>query len=151
MSLQVHDPRSRTRSKSPGRSRSRSRSRDSRAPSPTPSRADRPHSRSPSIEVRGPKSSTSNYASDEDAEIERQYKLLKEGRLRDDEPRHVVSRAPRSPARYDVRRSDDEDSDRRRGREGVSASSRRRRDAYEDGYEHSEREDNDTRLIQLGE
>ncbi|KAJ5572523.1 hypothetical protein N7450_009507 [Penicillium hetheringtonii] len=148
MSLQVHDPRSRTRSKSPGRSRSRSRSRDSRAPSPTPSRADRPHSRSPSIEVRGPKSSTSNYASDEDAEIERQYKLLKEGRLRDDEPRHVVSRAPRSPARYDVRRSDDEDSDRRRGREGVSSSSRRRRDAYEDGYEHSEREDNDTRLIQ---
>lgn len=147
MSLQVHDPRSRTRSKSPGRSRERSRSRShSRAPSPPAD--DHSRSRSPAVEIRGPKStstSTTDYVPNEEAEIERQYKLLQEGRLRDDEPRNVVSRAPRSPAPYDVRRSDDEDSDRRRGRGDTS--SRRRRDAYEDRYEHSDQE-GDPRLIQ---
>ncbi|KAJ5965697.1 hypothetical protein N7481_012411 [Penicillium waksmanii] len=151
MSLQVNDPRSRTRSKSPGRERSRSRSRDSRVPAVSPSPSDRPRERerdrdrdrSPAIEVRGPKSTT-NYASEDDAEIERQYKLLKEGRLRNDDSRDVVSRAPRSPAPYDVRRSEDDDSDRRR-REGTS--SRRRHDPYPDRYEHSDKED-DLKLIQ---
>ncbi|KAJ5396915.1 hypothetical protein N7509_005028 [Penicillium cosmopolitanum] len=151
MSLQVNDPRSRTRSKSPGRERSRSRSRDSRVPSPSPSDRprererdrDRDRDRSPAIEVRGPKS-TSTYAPEDDAEIERQYKLLKEGRLRNDDSRDVVSRAPRSPAPYDVRRSDDDDSDRRR-REGTS--SRRRHDSYQDRDEHSDKED-DLKLIQ---
>ncbi|KAJ5594325.1 uncharacterized protein N7459_000533 [Penicillium hispanicum] len=134
-SLQVHDPRSRTRSKSPGRSRERSRSRDSRVPSPSPSPARvRPRSRSPGVEII---KSSRHYDSDEEAEIERQYKLMKEGRLRDsDEPRNVVSRAPRSPARYDVRRSDSEDEESRR-RDRNSEKARRRR---EDRYEHSDSE-----------
>ncbi|KAJ5111082.1 hypothetical protein N7532_001617 [Penicillium argentinense] len=156
MSLQVHDPRSRTRSKSPGRERSRSRSRDSRVPSPSPSRGDRDRerdrsrARSPALEVR-PKSSVDYAKSDvsnQEAEIERQYRLLKESRLADDD-RNVVSRAPRSPAPrspapYDVRRSDEEDSDRRRGRE-QSSRRRRRADPYDDRYEHSDQE-SDVRL-----
>ena len=109
MSLQVNDPRSRTRSKSPGRSRERSRSRDSRAPdllelepprsrqrsrspaveiAPKSSREyDLPRSRSPVVEI-APRSarpkakSSREYDSDEETEIDRQYKLLKEGRLR---------------------------------------------------------------------
>lgn len=148
MSLQVHDPRSRTRSKSPGRSRERSRSRDSRVPSPSPSPSgSRPRSRSPAIEI-APKSSR-GYDSDEEAEIERQYKLLKESRLRgSDDPRNVelrnvISRAPRSPARYDVARSDSEDEDRRR-RDRDAEKSRRRR---EDQYDHSDSE-GDVRIAQ---
>ncbi|KAJ5114780.1 Annexin [Penicillium alfredii] len=124
MSLQVHDPRSRTRS----RSRERSRSRDSRVPSPSPSRS-RPRSRSPAVEL--PKTSSRDYGTDEEAEIERQYKLLSERKLRDlEEPRNVISRAPRSPARYDLNRSDS-DADK----------SRRRRDRRDDRYEHSGSED----------
>ncbi|CAG8898871.1 unnamed protein product [Penicillium egyptiacum] len=127
MSLQVNDPRSRTRSKSPGRSRSRSRSRDSRVPSPSPSPSHR--SRSPAVEV--PR--TKGYNPDEEAEIERQYKLISERRREtNDEPRPVISRAPRS-SRYDVDRSDSDSESRRRDAE----SSRRRRD---DRYEHSDEE-----------
>ncbi|KAJ5118920.1 hypothetical protein N7476_011275 [Penicillium atrosanguineum] len=139
MSLQVNDPRSRTRSKSPGRSRERSRSRDSRVPSPS---RERSRARSPAVEI-APKSSKSvsrSYGSDEEAEIERQYKLLKEGRLRDprvetEDPRSLVSRAPRSPARYDARSDSDDSRRRERG-----ADSSRRRD---DRYEHS---DDDVRV-----
>lgn len=165
MSLQVNDPRSRTRSKSPGRSRERSRSRDSRAPDLDlePPRS-RPRSRSPAVEIT-PKSSSSrdydlprarspaveiaprssklakssrDYDSDEEAEIDRQYKLLKEGRLRDSDetPSNVVARVPRTQGRYDVERSDSEDEDRRRrgGRE-AEKTRRRREDAR---YEHSD-------------
>lgn len=128
MSLQVNDPRSGTRSKSPGRERSRSRSRDSRVPSPSPSPSHR--SRSPAVEA--PRSK--GYNPDEEAEIERQYKLISE-RRRDpnsEESRPVISRAPRTP-RYDVDRSDSDSESRRRDAE----SSRRRRD---DRYEHSDEE-----------
>ncbi|CAG7918237.1 unnamed protein product [Penicillium olsonii] len=107
MSLQVNDSRSRTRSKSPGRERSRSR--DSRAPSP--------RSRSPAVPTR--------YSPDEEAEIERQYKLMRD---RDVEPQ-TISRAPRS-SRYDVSRTGS-DEDKRRDRD------RSRRD---DRYEHSDDE-----------
>lgn len=126
MSLQVNDPRSRTRSKSPGRERSRSRSRDSRVPSPSPSH----RSRSPAVEA--PRSKGFN--PDEEAEIERQYKLISERRREpnNNEPRPVVSRAPRTP-RYDVDRSDSDSESRRRDAE----SARRRRD---DRYEHSDEE-----------
>ncbi|KAJ5372647.1 Annexin [Penicillium concentricum] len=118
MSLQVNDPRSRTRSKSPGRERSRSR--DSRAPSPSH------RSRSPAVEA--PR--TKGYSPDEEADIERQYKLISEERRREnDEPR--ASRAPRSP-RYDVNRSDSDSESRRRDAE------RSRR--YDDRYEHSDSE-----------
>ncbi|OOQ85109.1 annexin ANXC4 [Penicillium brasilianum] len=170
MSLQVNDPRSRTRSKSPGRSRERSRSRDSRAPDRLdlePPRS-RQRSRSPAVEI-APKSSSSreydlprarspvveiapraakakssrDYDSDEETEIDRQYKLLKEGRLRDgdEKPSLVVARVPRSQPRYDVERSDeDEDED------GVEGERRRRGEmAYrrreEARYELSEEED----------
>ncbi|KAJ5377491.1 uncharacterized protein N7496_004900 [Penicillium cataractarum] len=137
MSLQVNDPRSRTRSKSPGRSRERSRSRDSRAPDllelePPRSRQrsrspaveiapksyreyDLPRSRSPVVEI-APRSakpkakSSREYDSDEETEIDRQYKLLKEGRLREDGlGNNVVARVPRSQGRYDVEREEDED------------------------------------------
>ncbi|KAJ5154598.1 Annexin [Penicillium coprophilum] len=119
MSLQVNDPRSRTRSKSPGRERSRSR--DSRV-------SHRSHS--PAVEA--PR--TKGYNPEEEAEIERQYKLISEERRREtDEPRLLASRAPRSPARYDVNRSDSDSESRRRGAD----SSRRRRD---DRYEHSDSE-----------
>ncbi|KAF7525132.1 hypothetical protein PCG10_005252 [Penicillium crustosum] len=128
MSLQVNDPRSRTRSKSPGRERSRSRSRDSRVPSPSPSPSHR--SRSPAVEA--PRSK--GYNPDEEAEIERQYKLISERRREpnNDEPRPVVSRVPRTP-RYDVDRSDSDSESRRHDAE----SARRRRD---DRYEHSDEE-----------
>lgn len=128
MSLQVNDPRSRTRSRSPGRERSRSRSRDSRVPSPSPSPSHR--SRSPAVEA--PRSKGFN--PDEEAEIERQYKLISERRREpnNNEPRPVVSRAPRTP-RYDVDRSDSDSESRRRDAE----SARRRRD---DRYEHSDEE-----------
>ncbi|KAJ5668293.1 uncharacterized protein N7477_006863 [Penicillium maclennaniae] len=148
MSLQVNDPRSGTRSKSPGRSRERSRSRDSRVPSPSREHSrERSRARSPVVEI-APKSSKSasrSYGSDEEAEIERQYKLLKEGRLRDpraetENPRGLVSRAPRSPARYDAR-SDSDDSKRR---ERGADNSRRRDDRdRDDRYEHS---DDDVRV-----
>lgn len=147
MSLQVHDPRSRTRS----RSRSRSRSRDSRVPSPSPSRSrPRDRDRSPAIEII-PRSPSRCYDSDEEAEIERQYKLMKEARLsesdesrgtKDADPRNLISRAPRSPARYDVARSDEEDEaldrrrrDRERDRESEKRDSRRR---HGDRYTHSD-------------
>lgn len=119
MSLQVHDPRSPSRSNSPRRSRERSRSRDSRVPSPSPSR---------------------DYGPDE-VEPERQYKLSKESRLREPsesrgvEPRTVIDRAPRSPARYDVARSDSEDEGRQRQDRDAEKSRRR-----EDRYEHSDSE-----------
>ncbi|KAJ5692338.1 hypothetical protein N7462_001761 [Penicillium macrosclerotiorum] len=150
MSLQVNDPRSRTRSRSPGRSRERSPlARQSLAGSLALPRAalafpgSRNHPRSP----RG-------YGSDDDAELDRKYKLVKESRSREsDEPRSIVSRAPRSPARFDVDRSDSEDeSKRRRDRDrdrdrerDVEKVSQRRRD---DRYEHSENEDDrDVRII----
>ncbi|KAJ5270851.1 hypothetical protein N7505_006609 [Penicillium chrysogenum] len=126
MSLQVNDPRSRTRSKSPGRSRSRSRSRDSRVPSPSPSPSHR--SRSPAVEV--PR--TKGYNPDEEAEIERQYKLISERRRETNDEPPVIPRAPRS-SRYDVDRSDSDSESRRRDVE----SARRRRD---DRYEHSDEE-----------
>jgi len=136
MSLQVNDPRS-SRSKSPGRSRERSRSRDSRLRSPS---RERSRARSPAVEI-APKSASRSHASDEEAEIERQYKLMKEGRLREprssretEDPRSLVSHATRSPARYDAARSDSDDSKRRdRG-----ADKPRRRD---DQYEHSDEDD----------
>lgn len=147
-SLQVHEPR-RSRSKSPGRSRERSVSRDSRAPSP-PSRAHSRDARPRSSATDLPKSSR-GYDAQEEAEIERQYKLMQEGRLRDDHGAKVVSRAPRSPARYDVRR-DDSDSEERRRRvrnrdrqdDRESEIERRRRD---DRYEVSGNE-RDLRTIQ---
>ncbi|KAJ6027119.1 hypothetical protein N7499_005222 [Penicillium canescens] len=150
MSLQVNDPRARTRSKS----RERSRSRDSRQPSPSPS-ASRIRDRSPAVEIAPTPSSSSRgrdrdrsrgrtYSSDEEAEIERQYKLISERRQREgkgaEDSRNVISRAPRSPARFDVNRvGSDEDSKRReRERERDSEKSRRRTD---DRYEHSASED----------
>lgn len=168
MSLQVNDPRSRTRSKSPGRSRERSRSRDTRDRAsdldlePPHSQ---PRSRSPAVEI-APKSSSSrdydlpprarspvveiaprsskvtkssrDYDSDEEAEIDRQYKLLKEGRLREkEEPSNLIARVPRTPGRYDVERSDEESEDRRR------RGGRWREDAR---YEHSD-EGEDLRLV----
>ncbi|KAJ5555060.1 hypothetical protein N7535_007505 [Penicillium sp. DV-2018c] len=128
MSLQVNDPRSRTRSKS----RERSRSRDSRSPAPSH------RSRSPAVEA--PRSK--GYNADEEAEIERQYKLISERRQRNqttdpEEPRSVISRAPRSPARYDVNRSGSDSDSRRRGDRGTESSRRRRE---EDRYEHSDDE-----------
>ncbi|CAL5866011.1 uncharacterized protein PFLUO_LOCUS218 [Penicillium psychrofluorescens] len=131
MSLQVNDPRSRTRSKS----RERSRSRDSRAPSPSPSR---PRDRSPAVEIAP---SSRRYDPDDDAEIDRQYKLMKERQREVEEPRasNVVSRAPRSPARYDVRRSDSEDEEKYKRRERTSdKSSRARRNG---SYDHSDSEE----------
>ncbi|QQK48226.1 Annexin [Penicillium digitatum] len=126
MSLQVNDPRSRTRSKSPGRERSRPRSRDSRVPSPSPSPSHR--SRPTAVEI----PPTKSYNSDEEAEIERQYKLISERRRETtDEPRPVISRA-RTP-RYDVDRSGSDSESKRRETE----SSRRHRD---DRYEHSDGE-----------
>ncbi|KAG0154041.1 hypothetical protein PDIDSM_1420 [Penicillium digitatum] len=126
MSLQVNDPRSRTRSKSPGRERSRPRSRDSRVPSPPPSPSHR--SRPTAVEI----PPTKSYNSDEEAEIERQYKLISERRRETtDEPRPVISRA-RTP-RYDVDRSGSDSESKRRETE----SSRRHRD---DRYEHSDGE-----------
>lgn len=131
-SLQVRDPR-RSRSKSPGRSRERSASRDSRAPSPSRSRSRETRPRSSATELAKPASRS--YDSDEEAEIERQYKLMKEGKLRpSDSEAKVVSRAPRSPARYDVKRSDSDEDDRRRNRnrdENAEKSRRRRDDRYE--------------------
>lgn len=132
MSLQVNDPRSRTRSKSPGRERSRSR--DSRAPSPSPSH----RSRSPAVEI---PARTKSYNPGEEAEIERQYKHLSERRQREqnpntEEPRSVISRAPRSDTRYDVNRSGSDEESRRRG-DCDTGSSRRPR---EDRYEHSDEE-----------
>ena len=127
MSLQVNDPRSRTRSKSPGRSRERSRSRDSRVPSPSPSRS--------RVEPQIP----TRYSPDEEDEIERQYKLLSERRRDATEPRNVISRAPRSPARYDVNRSGS-DEDRRRGDRDERS---KRRD---DRYEHSDDERTPARM-----
>ncbi|KAJ5520080.1 Annexin [Penicillium fimorum] len=120
MSLQVNDPRSRTRSKSPGRERSRSR--DSRAPSPSH------RSRSPAVEA--PR--TKGYNPDEEAEIERQYKLISAERRRENDEPRIASRAPRS-SRYDVDRSDSDSESRRRDAER----SQRRRD---DRYEHSDSE-----------
>ncbi|KAJ6114862.1 hypothetical protein N7486_000640 [Penicillium sp. IBT 16267x] len=139
MSLQVDDHRSRTRSKSPGR-RERSRSRDTRVPTSDLNLSvdtSRPRSRSPAVEIAKPSGSSRNYDLDE-AEVDRQYKLMKESRLRErerDEERdpRSASMAPRSPARspprYDVRRDDSgDDSARRR--------ERRRREEHE-RYEHS--------------
>ncbi|CAI7672943.1 unnamed protein product [Penicillium bialowiezense] len=116
MSLQVNDPRSR-RSKSPGRERSRSR--DSRNPSPSP------RSRSPAVPT---VPTSTRYSPDEEAEIERQYKIISD--RRNAEPQ-TISRAPRSPARYDVNRSSSDEDKRRRDRDERS----RRRD---DRYEHSD-------------
>ncbi|KAJ5153231.1 uncharacterized protein N7482_009709 [Penicillium canariense] len=165
MSLHVHDPRSGDRSKSPGRSRERSRSRDGRAPDPSPSM---PRSRSPAVEI-APKSSFSrdydlprsrspvveiaprsakssrDFDLDEEAEIERQYKLIKESRLRDpDEVQgNVVARIPRSPGRYDVERSgSDSDRRRRNGREPEKT----RHHREDSRYEHSDSED-DRRVV----
>ncbi|KAJ5652230.1 hypothetical protein N7507_009656 [Penicillium longicatenatum] len=130
MSLQVDDHRSRTRSKSPGR-RERSRSRDSRATDLNLSvDTSRPRSRSPAVGIAKPSGSSRNYDLDE-AEIDRQYKLMKESRLREERDSDRDSRsAPRSPARYDVRRDDSDDSARRRER-------RRREERERDRYEHS--------------
>ncbi|CAI7578421.1 unnamed protein product [Penicillium glandicola] len=133
MSLQVNDPRSRTRSKSPGRERSRSRSRDSRVPPPSPSPSHR--ARSPAEAPR-----SKGYNPDEEAEIERQYKLISDHRREtpNDDSRPVISRVPRSPARYDVNHPDsDSESRRRRDADG---SSRR----HDDRYEHSDGERNST-------
>ena len=141
MSLQINDPRS-GRSKSPGRSRERSRSRDSRVPSPP---RERSRARSAAVEI-APKSASRSYGFDEEAEIERQYKLIKETRLREpresretEDPRSLVSRAPRSPARYDTARSDSDDSRRRDRGAGKS----RRRD---DRYEHSDEDEDDVKV-----
>ncbi|KAJ5970616.1 Annexin [Penicillium vulpinum] len=125
MSLQVNEPRSRTRSKSPGRERSRSR--DSRVPSPSP------HGSRSAIEPPRPKS----YNPAEEAEIERQYKLISQERRHQttDDSRPVVSRAPRT-SRYDLDHSES-DSELRRRRDQDAESSRRRRD---DRYEHSDDE-----------
>ncbi|KAJ5220103.1 Annexin [Penicillium chermesinum] len=113
-SLQVRDPR-RSRSKSPGRTRERSASRDNRVPSPSPSRSRDSRPRSSAPELARPASRS--YDSDEEAEIERQYKLMKQSRLRaDKDEAKVVSRAPRSPARYDVKHSDSDEDRRNRNR-----------------------------------
>ncbi|KAF7718748.1 Uncharacterized protein PECH_004269 [Penicillium ucsense] len=171
MSLQVNDPRSRTRSKSPGRIRERSRSRDSRsttldlepprsrqrsrspavemAPKSSSSRDyELPRSRSPAVEVaprssKAPKSSR-DFDSEEEAEIDRRYKLIKEERLRDSDSGRTRngSRVPRTTEtrRYDVERSDSGDS---RRRLGDQRERRRREDAR---YEHSD-EDRDVKSI----
>lgn len=122
MSLQV-DPRS--RSKSPGRSREQSRSRDNRAPSPLPSPSrSRPRSRSPAVDL---PQAAKYYGSDDEAEIDRQYKLLSERRLRDAEVQHS-NVTNRTPARYDVNRSDSEDDSKPRGE----------RSHRDDRYDHSD-------------
>ncbi|KAJ5306318.1 hypothetical protein N7508_005333 [Penicillium antarcticum] len=138
MSLQVNDPRSRTRSKS----RERSRSRDSRQPSPGPSRI---RDRSPAVEIAPTTSSTSSRGRDreeEEAEIERQYKLISERKQHEgsgtEDSRNVISRAPRSPARFDLNRTGSDSDSKRRQRERDSEKSRRR---TEDRYEHSASED----------
>lgn len=136
MSLQVHDPRSRTRTRTRSRSRSRERGRDSRGPSPSPSR-----DRSPVVEI-APRSPSRNYDPNGEAEIERQYKLMKESRLRESDQRDNIEsrggeRAPRSPVRYDVVRSDEDEDPRRRDRGPEKRDSRRR----EDRFEHSDGED----------
>ncbi|KAI3228733.1 hypothetical protein DTO012A7_6343 [Penicillium roqueforti] len=123
MSLQVNDPRSQTRSKSPARepSRSRSRSRDNRIPSPSPSPSRR--SRSPAVEI--PRAKT--YSPDEEAEIERQYKLISSRRRENpDESRAGSSHAPRS-ARYDVDPRDDRYQHSDEERASAAASSRSHR------------------------
>ncbi|KAJ5886697.1 uncharacterized protein N7473_009371 [Penicillium subrubescens] len=160
MSLQVNDPRSRTRSKSPGRSRERSRSRDTRAselelepprsrqrsrspaveiaPKSSASRDyDLPRSRSPAVEIAPRSSKSKKYDSDEENEIDRQYRLLKEGRLGGNEgPSNVIARVPRSAGRYDVDRGEEEDDeDWRRHRDREDVTRRRREDTR---YEHSE-------------
>ncbi|KAJ5703980.1 hypothetical protein N7493_011118 [Penicillium malachiteum] len=136
MSLQVNDPRS--RSKSPGRhERSRSRSRDSRIDVSDPRLSStlspssgRPRSRSPAVVEIGRSTSPNRnrYDSDNEAKIERQYRLIKETRAReresrreaeDRDPRASVTRVPRSPARYDVR-----DNGRDRDRYDVSGDER---------------------------
>ncbi|KAJ5422174.1 Annexin [Penicillium cf. griseofulvum] len=95
-----------------------------------------------SLQVNDPRSRTrskspaerKSYNPDEEAEIERQYKLINDERRRENDPRSVT-RAPRSPARYDVNRSDSDSESKRRDRDADS--SRRRRD---DHYEHSDSE-----------
>ncbi|OKO97365.1 Annexin A7 [Penicillium subrubescens] len=168
MSLQVNDPRSRTRSKSPGRSRERSRSRDTRAselelepprsrqrsrspaveiaPKSSASRDyDLPRSRSPAVEIAPRSSKSKKYDSDEENEIDRQYRLLKEGRLGGNEgPSNVIARVPRSAGRYDVDRGEEEDDeDWRRHRDREDVTRRRREDTR---YEHSE-SDEDLRKV----
>ncbi|KAI2786453.1 hypothetical protein POX_g08839 [Penicillium oxalicum] len=169
MSLQVNDPRSRSRSKSPGRIRERSRSRDGRTSTVDlePPRS-RPRSRSPAVEVASkssssrdydlprarspaveiaPRSSRSgkssrDYDPDVEAEVDRRYKLMKEERLRESggEGSRSSSRVPRTTGRYDVERSDSEESRRRRG------DHRDRRQREDARYEHSD-EDRDLRKV----
>ncbi|KAJ5918273.1 hypothetical protein N7454_010648 [Penicillium verhagenii] len=164
MSLQVDDGRSRTRSKS--RERSRSRSRDNRVSSSdlnlSVESTSRPRSRSPAVVEIGKQSVSSssnrNYGDLNEAEVDRQYKLMKESRLRDADRDRDSRPAPRSPgpgpgparsSAYDVRRDDSDDSARRRDRE-----ERRRQEDREhrerrnrDHYEHSG-DDRDMRTIQ---
>ncbi|KAJ5623090.1 hypothetical protein N7490_011695 [Penicillium lividum] len=148
MSLQVNDSRSRTRSKSPGR-RERSRSRDSRLASDLNLSVDtsRPRSRSPAIEK---SSSSRNYDLDE-AEIDRQYKLMKESQERVLGRERDASRAPRSPARYehDIRRDDSDDSARRheRRRREEKEKEKQEQEKKRDRYEHSD-DDRDMRVVQ---
>ncbi|KAJ6040402.1 hypothetical protein N7444_009307 [Penicillium canescens] len=145
MSLQVNDPRARTRSKS----RERSRSRDSRQPSPRPrppafatdpplSRSPRPHL--PLLEAEtGIEAEAGHTAQTKKLRLKGSINSSREGKGAEDS-RNVISRAPRSPARFDVNRvGSDEDSKRReRERERDSEKSRRRTD---DRYEHSASED----------
>lgn len=134
--LDLEPPRSRPRSRSPAveiAPKSSSSSRDYDLPA-------RPRSSVVEIAPRSSKATKSSrdYDSDEEAEIDRQYKLLKEGRLREkEEPSNAVARVPRTPGRYDVERSDDESEDRRR------RGGRWREDAR---YEHSD-EGEDSRLV----
>lgn len=139
MSLQVRDPRSRTRSRS--RSREREHGRDSRGPSPSPSRdRSRARDRSPIVEI-APRSPSRKYDPDEEAEIERQYKLMKESRLRESDQRENVEsrgdeRVPRSPGRYDVVREDEDWEQLRRRDRGPE-----KRDSREDRVDHSHGKD----------